>query len=85
MYAIRSYYGTMEALIVTPVRVGEILLGKLNYASSGNGSSYHMAAELFKSMADVSIVHVPYKGASTARTDLVGGFAAWTAAGAPTE
>lgn len=47
--------------------------GKLNYASSGNGSSYHMAAELFKSMADVSIVHVPYKGASTARSDLVGG------------
>jgi tripartite-type tricarboxylate transporter receptor subunit TctC len=47
--------------------------GKLNYASSGNGSAYHMAAELFKSMADVSIVHVPYKGASTARSDIVGG------------
>jgi tripartite-type tricarboxylate transporter receptor subunit TctC len=47
--------------------------GKMNYASSGNGSSYHMAGELFKTMARVSITHVPYKSASTARSDLVGG------------
>ncbi|MFS8085303.1 MAG: Bug family tripartite tricarboxylate transporter substrate binding protein [Acidobacteriota bacterium] len=47
--------------------------GKMNYASSGNGSSYHMAAELLKTMADISITHVPYKSAATARTDLVGG------------
>lgn len=46
---------------------------KMNYASSGNGSSYHMAGELFKTMAGVSITHVPYKSASTARSDLVGG------------
>jgi tripartite-type tricarboxylate transporter receptor subunit TctC len=47
--------------------------GKLNYASSGNGSSYHLAGELFKSMAGVQITHIPYKSASTARSDLVGG------------
>jgi len=47
--------------------------GKLNYASSGNGSSYHLAGEQFKSMADVEITHVPYKNASTARSDLIGG------------
>ena len=47
--------------------------GKLNYASSGNGSSYHLAGEQFKTMAGVSIAHVPYKSASTARSDLIGG------------
>ena len=47
--------------------------GKLNYASSGPGTPYHMAGELFKVMAGVDIVHVPYKGSSQARTDLIGG------------
>ncbi|HWI84335.1 tripartite tricarboxylate transporter substrate binding protein [Ramlibacter sp.] len=47
--------------------------GKLNYASSGTGTPYHMAGELFKHMAGVSITHVPYKGSSGARTDVVGG------------
>jgi len=47
--------------------------GKLNYASSGPGTPYHMAGELFKSMAGVNIVHVPYKGSSGARTDVLGG------------
>ena len=47
--------------------------GKLNYASSGNGTPYHMAGELFKHMAGVEITHVPYKGSSGARTDLLGG------------
>jgi tripartite-type tricarboxylate transporter receptor subunit TctC len=45
----------------------------LNYASSGPGTPYHMAGELFKAMAEVSIVHVPYKGSSGARTDTIGG------------
>ena len=45
----------------------------LNYASSGPGTPYHMAGELFKAMADVHIVHVPYKGSSGARTDTIGG------------
>ncbi len=47
--------------------------GKLNYASSGPGTPYHMAGELFKAMAGVDIVHVPYKGSSGARTDIMGG------------
>jgi tripartite-type tricarboxylate transporter receptor subunit TctC len=47
--------------------------GQLNYASAGNGATNHLAMELFKSMAGVDIVHVPYKGAPQAVTDLVGG------------
>ncbi len=47
--------------------------GKLNYASSGSGTPYHMAAELFKSMAGIDITHIPYKGSSGARTDVMGG------------
>ena len=46
---------------------------ELNYASSGNGTPYHMAGELFKAMAAVDIVHVPYKGSAGARTDVLGG------------
>ena len=47
--------------------------GRLNYASSGTGTPYHMAGELFKHMAGVAITHIPYKGSSGARTDVVGG------------
>jgi len=47
--------------------------GKLNYASPGNGTPPHLAAELFKKLADVSITHVPYKGTGPALTDLMGG------------
>ena len=45
----------------------------LNYASSGTGTPYHMAGELFKSMAGVDIVHVPHKGSAEARTSVVSG------------
>lgn len=47
--------------------------GKLSYASSGNGVSNHLAMELFKQVAGVSITHVPYRGDSPAITDLLGG------------
>jgi len=47
--------------------------GKLNYASSGPGTPYHMAGELFKTMAGVDIVHVPYKGSDGARAGILGG------------
>jgi len=47
--------------------------GKLNYASSGSGTWNHLFGELFNSMAQAKIVHVPYKGASPAVTDLLGG------------
>jgi tripartite-type tricarboxylate transporter receptor subunit TctC len=47
--------------------------GQLSYASSGNGSGPHLGMELFKSMAGIDMVHVPYKGAGQAMTDLVSG------------
>ena len=47
--------------------------GKLNYASSGTGGSPHLSAELFKSMAGVNIVQIPYKSPGTAINDLIGG------------
>jgi tripartite-type tricarboxylate transporter receptor subunit TctC len=46
--------------------------GKLNYASSGPGTPYHMAGELFKYMAGVDIVHVPHKGSDQARAAVLG-------------
>jgi tripartite-type tricarboxylate transporter receptor subunit TctC len=47
--------------------------GKLNYASSGPGTPYHMAAELFKAMAGVDIVHVPYRNSGEARSGVIAG------------
>jgi tripartite-type tricarboxylate transporter receptor subunit TctC len=47
--------------------------GKLNFASAGNGTTSHLAGELFKSMAGINIVHVPYRGGALAVTDLIGG------------
>ena len=47
--------------------------GKLNYASVGNGSTPHVAGELFKMMTGIDIVHVPYRGAVQALTDLISG------------
>jgi len=47
--------------------------GSMSYASSGPGTPYHMAGELFKAMAGVSIVHIPYRGSAGARTDVLGG------------
>ena len=52
--------------------------GKINYSSSGPGGAPHLAGELFKSMARVDIVHVPYKGSSPSFTDLLGGRVAFT-------
>ncbi|HMJ30346.1 MAG TPA: tripartite tricarboxylate transporter substrate-binding protein, partial [Xanthobacteraceae bacterium] len=47
--------------------------GKLNMSSGGNGTSQHVAGELFKMMTGVDLVHVPYRGAAPALTDLLGG------------
>ncbi|MEO7336392.1 MAG: tripartite tricarboxylate transporter substrate binding protein [Caldimonas sp.] len=47
--------------------------GALSYASSGPGTPYHMAGELFKAMAGISMVHIPYRGSSGARSDVLGG------------
>ena len=47
--------------------------GKINYGSAGNGTPQHISCELFKMMAGVNLVHVPYRGGAPATTDLVGG------------
>jgi len=47
--------------------------GKLNMASSGNGSTIHMSGELFKMMTGTNMIHVPYRGGALALTDMVGG------------
>ena len=47
--------------------------GKLNMASSGNGSTIHVSGELFKMMTGISMTHVPYKGSAPALTDMIGG------------
>ena len=47
--------------------------GKINFASAGTGTTNHLSGELFKSMAKIDIVHVPYRGAGPAMNDLIGG------------
>jgi tripartite-type tricarboxylate transporter receptor subunit TctC len=47
--------------------------GKINMASSGNGSTIHMSGELFKMMTGISMIHIPYRGAAPALTDMLGG------------
>lgn len=47
--------------------------GSVTFASSGNGSPQHLAGEMFKKMADIDMLHIPYKGSGPAMTDLVGG------------
>ena len=70
-------------LVLNPLVPAKILLefiahakanpGKLNYASVGNGSTPHVAGELFKMMTGIDMVHVPYRGAVQALTDLISG------------
>jgi tripartite-type tricarboxylate transporter receptor subunit TctC len=72
-----------NVLVVNPAKpfknVADVLAyaranpGKLTYGSFGNGTSAHLAGELFKSLARVDLVHVPYKGSAPALTDLLGG------------
>ena len=57
--------------------------GQLNYSSAGSGSQPHLTAEMFKSMTGIQMVHVPYKGAPPAMTDLLAGQVALTFATAP--
>lgn len=55
------------------VEYGKANPGKLNFASSGSGTSIHMAGELFKQSAGIDAVHIPYKGSAPAMADLIGG------------
>src|SRR5690606_21333242 len=62
-------YNTVKELI----EYGKANPGKLNFGSSGFGSTLHMSGETFKMMTGVDMVHVPYKGSSPAVADLLGG------------
>jgi tripartite-type tricarboxylate transporter receptor subunit TctC len=73
-----------QVVVVNPQRVTQTKLadliayakanpGKLNYASAGNGTSHHLAGELFKIVTQTNIEHVPYRGAGPALQDLVAG------------
>jgi len=75
--------GVPNVLVVTPasgirsvadlMRQARATPGKLSYGSAGSGTSLHLAGELFRSAAHVDLLHVPYKGAAPATTDLLGG------------
>ena len=77
------YSCTPEILVVHPslpvhsvkelVALAKARPGQINYASSGNGTPVHLAGEMFRHMAGIAIVHVPYKGAAPATIDLIGG------------
>jgi tripartite-type tricarboxylate transporter receptor subunit TctC len=55
------------------IAYGKANPGKLNFASSGNGTSIHLSGELFRTMTGVQMAHIPYKGSAPALQDLVGG------------
>jgi len=55
------------------IRYAKANPGKVNFASAGNGTTSHLSGELFKTMAGIDIVHVPYRGGALAVTDLIGG------------
>jgi tripartite-type tricarboxylate transporter receptor subunit TctC len=65
--------GMSAATVGEIVRQSKARPDVLSYASSGPGTPYHMAGELFKAMSGIAIVHVPYKGSAGARTDVLGG------------
>ena len=74
-----SPYVVTAAPKVPLASIGDLIIfaranpGKLTYASSGSGAASHLSAELFKSMARVELLHVPYKGTGQALTDLLAG------------
>lgn len=74
-----SPYVVTASLKVPAASIGDLIVyaranpGKLSYASSGSGAASHLSAELFKSLAGVDLLHVPYKGTGQALTDLLAG------------
>jgi tripartite-type tricarboxylate transporter receptor subunit TctC len=78
-----SVASTTNVLVVSPalkvnsvkdlIALAKQKPGALTFGSAGNGSSNHISGELFKSMAEIDITHVPYKGSAPAFTDLLGG------------
>lgn len=72
-FAIVSHPSFAAKSVVELIALAKSTPGKLNYASSGVGGQGHLGGELFKSMANIDIVHIPYKGGAPALTDVVGG------------
>jgi tripartite-type tricarboxylate transporter receptor subunit TctC len=67
------YPGVQAKTVAELVALAKAKPGTVNFASAGTGSTAHLAGELFKSLAAIDIIHVPYKGAGPALTDLIGG------------
>jgi len=65
--------GLPQTTLADLIKAAKAKPGSMSYASSGPGTPYHMAGELFKAMAGISLVHIPYKGSAGARTDVLGG------------
>ncbi len=72
-YVVTASLKTPAASIRELIALSRANPGKLSYASSGSGAASHLSAELFKSMARVDLLHVPYKGTGQAVTDLLAG------------
>jgi tripartite-type tricarboxylate transporter receptor subunit TctC len=72
-YVVTAHPGVSAANVRELIALAKASPGKLTFASSGTGAASHLAAELFKAMAGVDLLHVPYKGTGQAVTDLVAG------------
>ena len=72
-YVLAVHPGVQAANVKELIVLAKQKPGVLNFCSAGNGTMLHLNGELFKSLAGVNIVHVPYKGAAAAMTDLVSG------------
>ncbi len=72
-YVVTVHPGVAAANIRELVALAKASPGKLTFASSGTGAASHLAGELFKAMAGVDLLHVPYKGTGQAATDLLAG------------
>ena len=77
-YVLATHNSVAAASVQELIQLAKRSPGRLNYSSFGEGSSAHLVAELFKSMAGVDIVHVPYKGGGSALAAVIGGEAQMT-------
>src|SRR6516162_6244906 len=73
VFAVNPKLAAAAANVQQLIALAKTHPNELNYASQGYGTTGHLAGELFKSMAGIEIVHVPYKGSTPALTDLLGG------------
>jgi tripartite-type tricarboxylate transporter receptor subunit TctC len=80
-YVLVVYPGVPAYSVSQLIAYAKAQPGKLSYASPGIGAGAHLAAELFKHMAQIDVVHVPYKGSSPAMTDVIGGRCAFAFSG----